>query len=110
MPFIIGASASSAKSADQFRRLVLGVVVLLSLNSPARGQAEVPIIRVGSKSFTESVILGEMLRQLAEHAGARAEHQAELGGTQIAFAALLKGDIDAYCEYTGTLSLEVLEA
>jgi osmoprotectant transport system permease protein len=78
--------------------------------SPALAQSDARVIRVGSKSFTESVILGEMLTQLAAHAGAKARHQAELAGTQVAFSALTEGDIDAYCEYTGTLSLEVLEA
>ncbi len=66
-------------------------------------------LRVGSKAFTENVILGEMLVQLARHAGSRVEHKAELGGTQIAYSALRKGDIDAYPEYTGTLTLEVLK-
>jgi osmoprotectant transport system permease protein len=103
-------SASSAKSADRARRCGLGLIALLFLCPPALGQSVVPVIRVGSKAFTESVILGEMLIQLASHAGAKAEHQAELGGTQIAFSALTKGEIDAYCEYTGTLSLEVLAA
>lgn len=65
-------------------------------------------IRIGSKSFTESVILGEMLTSLARHGGATAEHRAELGGTQILWKALLSGEIDAYVEYTGTLSQEIL--
>jgi len=67
-----------------------------------------PRVRIGSKSYTENVILGEMLTLLAREAGSRAEHQAELGGTQIAFESLKKGDIDAYPEYTGTLTMEIL--
>jgi osmoprotectant transport system permease protein len=67
-----------------------------------------PKVRVGSKNYTESVILGEMLTQLARDAGARAEHRMELGGTQIAFKSLMQGDIDAYPEYSGTLILEIL--
>ncbi|MCI0356892.1 MAG: ABC transporter permease subunit [Planctomycetaceae bacterium] len=67
-----------------------------------------PRVRVGSKSYTESVILGEMLTLLASAAGARAEHRAELGGTQIAYSSLKKGEIDAYPEYTGTLTMEIL--
>jgi osmoprotectant transport system permease protein len=116
--FTLASSASSAQSADKplpratrLRSLLVGFLLLAC---PAFAQAQTaeskpPVIHVGSKSFTESVVLGEMLAQLAAHAGAKAEHEAELGGTQIAFAALTKGDIDAYCEYTGTLSLEVLE-
>lgn len=77
--------------------------------SPVARGAHGGVIRIGSKSYTENVILGEMLAQLARHAGAKAQHQAELGGTQIAYEALRKGDIDAYPEYTGTLALEVLK-
>lgn len=50
-----------------------------------------------------------MLTQLARHAGAQAEHKSALGGTQIVFSALQKGDIDAYVEYTGTLTQEILK-
>ncbi len=66
-------------------------------------------IRVGSKSFTESVILGEILCTLANSTGCEVEHKSELGGTQILWQALQKGDIDAYVEYSGTLSEEILQ-
>lgn len=66
-----------------------------------------PAVRVGSKSFTEGVILGELLTQLAREAGAPARHRRELGGTQIVWGALVRGEIDAYVEYTGTLAEEV---
>lgn len=88
---------------------VLWPMVLAAQDLSARPAGE-QTIRVGSKAFTESVILGEMLTQLARHAGTPARHRAELGGTQIAYSALVAGDIDAYCEYTGTLALEVLAA
>ncbi|MEJ2515303.1 MAG: glycine betaine ABC transporter substrate-binding protein [Gammaproteobacteria bacterium] len=76
---------------------------------PAYGQggSEVPVV-VGSKSFTESVILGEMLRQAADAAGARAEHRSQMGGTRILWNGLIAGEIDAYPEYTGTLLQEIL--
>ena len=64
-------------------------------------------LRVGSKQFTESVVLGEIVAQLGRHAGAQVEHRRELGGTQILFNALLIGDIDAYPEYTGTITEEL---
>lgn len=72
-------------------------------------QASSVRIRIGSKSFTESVILGEMLTQLAKHAGADAEHEAELGGTQFLWKSLLSGELDAYVEYTGTMAAEILQ-
>lgn len=65
-------------------------------------------LKVGSKKFTESVVLGEMCQQLAEDAGAAATHYRELGGTQLVFQALVNGDIDVYPEYTGTIAEEIL--
>ncbi len=61
----------------------------------------------GSKVFTESVILGEMGAQLARGAGMEVEHRKELGGTRILWSALLRGDIQCYPEYTGTLRAEI---
>ncbi|MBK1644776.1 amino acid ABC transporter permease [Thiocapsa imhoffii] len=65
-------------------------------------------ITIGSKKFTESVILGETLRLLALDAGHPARHRAELGGTRILWGALLSGEIDVYPEYSGTLIREIL--
>jgi len=65
-------------------------------------------IVVGSKSFTESVVLGELATLLLRGSGVDAEHRAELGGTRVLFAALEHGDIDVYAEYTGTLVQEIL--
>ena len=65
-------------------------------------------VTIGSKAFTESVILGEMLGLLAREAGAAAEHRRQLGGTRVLWNALLGGEIDAYPEYTGTLMQETL--
>ena len=64
--------------------------------------------QVGSKKFTESVILGEVIRLLASDCDIELDHQQELGGTQIIFKALENGDIDIYPEYTGTLIHEIL--
>jgi osmoprotectant transport system permease protein len=67
-------------------------------------------LRVGSKRFTESYILGEILAQSARRAGATAEHRPGLGNTAIVFEALRSGAIDAYPEYTGTIAKEILKA
>lgn len=97
-----------------FPRAVVTVVVevavatILTLHSTASAAQEPPVVNIGSKATTEPVILGEVLTLLAENAGAEAVHRAGLGGTQILFQALVKGDIDAYVDYTGTLALEVL--
>jgi len=74
----------------------------------AGAQAQDDVLKVGSKRFTESYILGEIIRQTAVRAGARAEHLQGLGGTGIVFAALEAGAIDVYPEYTGTIAREIL--
>jgi osmoprotectant transport system substrate-binding protein len=71
-----------------------------SLWQVARAQ-EGPV-RIGSKDFTEQLILGEMYALLLENAGITTEKRLNLGGTQVAQKALLAGEIDLYPEYTGT--------
>ncbi|MCE9599625.1 MAG: ABC transporter permease subunit [Spirochaetia bacterium] len=63
---------------------------------------------IGSKKFTEGIILGEILQQLVAARGIDSEHRRELGGTRILWEAMLRKDIDAYVEYTGTLRFEIL--
>ncbi len=66
-------------------------------------------LSVGSKRFTESYVLGEILTQTAARAGgAQAVHQQGLGNTGILFAALKAGAIHVYPEYTGTIAFELL--
>ena len=62
---------------------------------------------IGSKVFTESVILGEIAAQLARDSGEAAKHRRELGGTRVLWSALERGDIDCYPEYSGTLRAEI---
>ncbi|WP_266168771.1 glycine betaine ABC transporter substrate-binding protein [Dyella subtropica] len=66
-------------------------------------------VRIGSKQFTESVILGELARLGTQEADSQVRHQRELGGTSILWSALRHGDIDVYPEYTGTLTQELLK-
>ncbi len=62
-------------------------------------------LKVGSKRFTESYILGEILvRQAGD-----AVHRPGLGNTGIVFAALKAGSVDVYPEYTGTIAREILK-
>jgi osmoprotectant transport system permease protein len=88
------------------RSKVAIVLFLVGLAGPAVA-AEVPVVRVGSKAFTESVILGEMAVQLATDAGLQAKHVEGLGGTRLLWEAIVAGKIDVYPEYTGTLTEEV---
>jgi osmoprotectant transport system permease protein len=64
--------------------------------------------RVGSKNFTESVILSEALRLDAQRHGLTLDHRRAMGGSAILWQALRQGSIDAYPEYTGTLTQELL--
>jgi osmoprotectant transport system substrate-binding protein len=64
---------------------------------------------VGSKNFSEELLLGEMYAQLLEHAGLSVERKLNLGGTQVALEAIRHGDIDLYPEYTGTALLTTLK-
>jgi osmoprotectant transport system permease protein len=72
--------------------------------------AAAPSLDVGSKRFTESYILGEIITQTARAAGeAAATHRQGLGNTAIVLNALTTGSIDVYPEYTGTIAREILK-
>jgi osmoprotectant transport system permease protein len=95
------------------QQLTWWLAALASLLAPAPALAAAsaprPVVRVGSKAFTEGVILGEMLCHLVAAGGGLPRHYAWLGDTSKVWNGLLDGSIDAYCEYTGTLFKEVLE-
>jgi osmoprotectant transport system permease protein len=59
-------------------------------------------IIVGSKNFTEQIVLGEIVAQVIERQGLNVERRFNLGGTAIAHQALIGGGIDTYVEYSGT--------
>jgi osmoprotectant transport system permease protein len=80
---------------------LLSVIALAASASLVRGSAGA--IVVGSKNFTEQIILGEIVAQAIEReTGLRVDRRLNLGGTLICDRALLNGDIDVYVEYTGT--------
>ncbi len=86
--------------------LLIAVVFAFVLASSA-SWAEGPV-RVGSKKFTESVILGDLVAQRLEAAGIDVEHLREIGGSRVLWEALVRGDLDVYPEYTGTIREELL--
>jgi osmoprotectant transport system permease protein len=89
------------------RLLAIACVTVAMAVAPVSADEPAPQVVVGSKSFTESVILAELATQLARRASAQATHRAELGGTRLVWDALRQGEIDVYPEYTGTLSQEI---
>ncbi len=89
------------------RDVRLAAVTALVASSVVAAAASPEDVRIGSKKFTESVILGEIAAHLARASGAAVQHRRQLGGTRILWNALLAGEIDCYPEYTGTMSQEI---
>lgn len=82
------------------------LIILMLISISAYGAEPV---KIGSKKFTESVVLGEILRLHLKNNGVDVIHRQELGGTRILWNALLAGDISVYPEYTGTIEEELLK-
>jgi osmoprotectant transport system permease protein len=96
----------SARRRTRSVRTALGaaaavMAIVLISSGAASGRARGAIV-VGSKNFTEQLILGEVVAQSIEREGIPVQRRMNLGGTLICDRALLNGDIDAYVEYTGT--------
>lgn len=93
--------------------LLLALILLLAAcgqptASPDAQTPASPTIQIGSKNFTESLLVAEMYAQMLEANGFTVERKLNLGATPIAQAAIVGGDIDLYPEYTSTGLLEVL--
>ena len=91
------------------KRFVVRLFIAATLIASA-ALAHAESLRVGSKRFTESYVLGEILAQSATRAGAPAVHRPGLGNTAILLEALKSGAIDVYPEYTGTIAREILKS
>ena len=90
--------------------LALGAVALVALSLPrGPGNDASRAVVVGSKNFTEQVLLGEILAQVLESRGLAVDRRLNLGGTSLCHAALRSGQLDAYVEYTGTALVDVLK-
>jgi osmoprotectant transport system permease protein len=83
------------------------VLVIGAIAWPTSASGPAPIV-VGSKNFTEQVILGEILAQTIEAEGLPVSRKLNLGGTFICDTALRSSSIDLYVEYTGTAVTAVL--
>ena len=83
--------------------------LFLALACLVGGARAAESLTVGSKRFTESYILGEIVRQTLVSAGVPAEHKQGLGNTGILEQALASGAVDVYPEYTGTIVRELLK-
>ena len=84
-------------------------LLILAAGVPAGSAAAAESVTVGSKRFTESYILGEIVQQTLRARGINATHKPGLGNTGILEQALRSGAIDIYPEYTGTIAREILK-
>ncbi len=92
------------------QRWTAGCVILLSVLLSSCAPSHSNRIVVGSKNFTESLMLGELLAQQIEaHTTAKVERRFYLAGTYICQQAILAGRIDIYPEYTGTALTAILK-
>jgi osmoprotectant transport system permease protein len=87
----------------RIRSLVAAAVAAILVWSAVAATTRRASVVVGSKNFTEQVILGEIVAQTIEReTGLPVDRRLNLGGTLICERALASGDIDVYVEYTGT--------
>ena len=85
-------------------RIALSVALLAGCANPDR-------VVIGSKNFTEQIILGEIIAQhLEKHTGLEIDRRLNLGGTFVCHEGLIAGQLDIYVEYTGTALAAILKA
>lgn len=83
------------------------LAVVVALAPGCAKPANKPVV-IGAKKFTESIVLAEMGARLARQAGVPARRD-DLGGTPALWLALRQGDIDAYVEYSGTITRDIFK-
>ena len=89
--------------------LLLLLILLLTMMS-ACGSGSGDSITIGSKQYTENILLGEIYAQLIEaKTDVKVVRKLNLGGTSVCMPAMEKGEIDLYFEYTGTAYNEILD-
>lgn len=93
---------------DHFATILLAACLLFFAGGADAATSDAGTLRIGSKRFTESYILGEILARTAAPQVA-VEHRQGLGNTAIVLAALEQKNIDVYAEYLGTISSEILK-
>lgn len=104
------ATDRNKRNATTWRRRIIAaaLILIVGVGGYAFWRGRRPDVIVGTKDFTESVILGEILAQSLEARGLRVGRHFELGGN-ICHDALAAGEIDVYPEYTGTSFTAILK-
>src|SRR5947209_16587877 len=82
-----------------------------NVSSSTSGSSSGGTIIVGSKSFTENILIGDMMYDLlsANLKGVTIQNKSDLGGTMVPWNAIQSGQIDMYTEYTGTGLVDILK-
>jgi len=105
---LLGAVERSRRPFRAAALLAASLVATLGLALFAARPARERAVVVGSKNFTEQVLLGEMVARLLESRGFAVERKLNLGGTNLCHQGLLSGELDVYVEYTGTALADIL--
>jgi osmoprotectant transport system permease protein len=107
-------TSHSKTSSKRLKRVIISLASIILILAGvftfySKAEAKDKIV-IGSKNFTEQLILGNMLADLIENkTNLQVVRKLNLGGTQVAFSALNKGDIDLYVDYTGTGLVDILK-
>ncbi len=90
--------------------LIAGMLLVAAgcRSAGSSSNASLKPVKVGSKNFTEQLIIGEMIAQLIESQGIPVERKLDIAGIQLIHQSLVNGDIDIYPEYDGTALTAIL--
>ena len=108
MARLCGTLPAFAIGSRSFVSLLVAAGLMLAMVAGISAQDDKPTVSVGSKQFTEQLILGELLALLLEDAGYEVERNLGLAGTNVVHEALVNGEVDTYVEYTGTGLVNIL--
>jgi len=106
---LLGAVQRSARPARAAAALATAAVAAVGLMLVARPATPSRPVVVGSKNFTEQVVLGEIVAARLERLGYPVDRRLNLGGTSLCHTAVREGQIDVYVEYSGTALTDILK-
>ena len=108
-------NAARKKKKRLVQKITLGVtavaiIVIFVITSIGGGAAGARTITIGSKDYTDQLVLGNLVSEMIEdRTDIQVNRKMNLGGTQVCFSALQSGDIDMYVEYSGTAYSDILQ-
>ena len=94
----------------RFGVTAVAIIVIFVITSIGGGAAGARTITIGSKDYTDQLVLGNLVSEMIEdRTDIQVNRKMNLGGTQVCFSALQSGDIDMYVEYSGTAYSDILQ-